>query len=133
MPERENLHLLAPISTHQQEQEPKDVAEDEVEEGPEHKQPGWPLSHRAYAINRRSAALTRFPHPTGPAAIEPPSTTFDAAFGPRRLSRPTVGRAFLVTAGRGHADAAHFSQLPASPTEWLRKRTGKGPISRAGP
>jgi hypothetical protein len=69
MPEREDLHLLAPISTHQQEKELKDVAEDEVEdeveEGPEHKQPGWPLSHRAHAINRRSAVRTRFPHPTG--------------------------------------------------------------------
>jgi hypothetical protein len=27
------------------------VAEDEVEEGPEHNQPGWPLPHRAQAIN----------------------------------------------------------------------------------
>jgi hypothetical protein len=27
------------------------VAEDEVEEGPEHNQPGWPLPHRARAIN----------------------------------------------------------------------------------
>jgi hypothetical protein len=39
MPEREDLQLPAPISTHHQEQEPKDVTKDEAEEGPEHKQP----------------------------------------------------------------------------------------------
>jgi hypothetical protein len=40
MPEREDLQFLAPLTTHQQEQKPKDMAEDEVEEGPEHNQPG---------------------------------------------------------------------------------------------
>jgi hypothetical protein len=66
MPERENLQFLAPVTTHQQEQESEDVAEDEVEEGPEHNQPGWPLSHRAQAISLQvGAALTQFPHPTG--------------------------------------------------------------------
>ncbi|MEV0408568.1 lysyl oxidase family protein [Actinoallomurus sp. NPDC050550] len=42
------------------------MAEDEVQEGPEHNQPGWPLPHRGRATNlHRSTALTQFPHPTG--------------------------------------------------------------------
>lgn len=51
MPEQENLGFLAPVSTHQQEQEPENVAEDEVGEGPEHNQSGWPFPHHAQAIN----------------------------------------------------------------------------------
>jgi hypothetical protein len=56
MPERENLDLLAPVTTHQQDQEAEDTAEDEVEEGPEHGQPGWLHLHRAQAINLQARA-----------------------------------------------------------------------------
>lgn len=40
MPERKDLQFLAPVTTHQQERESKDVTEDEIEEGPEHNRPG---------------------------------------------------------------------------------------------
>jgi hypothetical protein len=64
MPEREDLQFLAPVTTHQQERESEDMTEDEVEEGPEHNQPGWPLPHRARAINLqiRSTHPASAPH-----------------------------------------------------------------------
>jgi hypothetical protein len=67
MTEREDLQFLAPVTTHQQERESKDVTEDEVEERPEHNQPGWPLPHRAQAINLiRSTHPVSTPHPHRP-------------------------------------------------------------------
>jgi hypothetical protein len=64
MPERKDLQFLAPVTTHQQEPKSEDVAEDEVEEGPEHNQPGWPLPHRAQAINPQvGTALPSFRTP----------------------------------------------------------------------
>ena len=46
-------HLFVPITTPEKNQEPEDIAEDEVKEGPEHKQPGWPLPRPAQPSRSR--------------------------------------------------------------------------------
>jgi hypothetical protein len=51
MPKRKDLDLLGPVTTPEQNQELEDTTEDEVEEGPEHKQRGCPLPTHAQAIN----------------------------------------------------------------------------------
>jgi hypothetical protein len=51
MPEREDFDLLGPVATPEQDEELEDAAEDEVVEGPEHKQRGCPLPTHAPAVN----------------------------------------------------------------------------------
>lgn len=55
MPERKDLDLLGPVTTPEQDQELKDAPDDEVLEGPEHKQRGCPLPKHAHAMNLQAS------------------------------------------------------------------------------
>jgi putative flavoprotein involved in K+ transport len=93
------------------------VTEDEVEERPEHNQPGWPLPHRAQAINLQvGAAPTQFPHPTGNSGAQIAADltrhaqmTWATSRPPRFLADDIDGRALFdaATARRHALDNGH--------------------------